>query len=64
MKQNPIETARKRLETAAKEIAAKLGIEIHTVHFSTIEEEDMKPRISARLCYTDTTGEKAVTTRE
>lgn len=63
-KTNPIETARKRLETAAKEIAQKLGIEIHSVHFSTIEEEDLTPRISARLCYTDTTGEQVITKRE
>lgn len=59
-----IETARKKLLSAAKEIAAKYGIEIHSVHFSTIKEEDMEPRLQARLCYTDTTGDQVTTTRE
>lgn len=60
-----IETARKKLLSAAKEIAEKYGIEIHTIHFSTVKDtEDTPPRLAARLCYTDTTGEQVTTTRE
>lgn len=64
-KTNPIETARKKLLSVAKEITDKLGIEIHTVHFAIVKDsQDTPPRLSARLCYTDTSGDQVTTTRE
>lgn len=64
-KTNAVEIARKRLENTAYEVAAKYGLEIHSVHFSvTTTEDDPKPHIQARLCYTDTNDEQVTTTRE
>ncbi len=64
-KTNAVEIARKRLENTAYEIDAKYGIEIHSVHFTVVtSEDDPKPHISARLCYTDTRDEQVSTTRE
>lgn len=60
-----VEIARKRLENAAYEIAAKYGLEIHSVHFSVVtSENDPKPHIQARMCYTDTHDEQVSTIRE
>lgn len=62
---NAVEIARKRLENVAYEVAAKYGLEIHSVHFSvSTTEDDPKPHIQARLCYTDTNDEQVTTTRE
>lgn len=64
-KTNAVEIARKRLENIAYEVAAKYGLEIHSVHFSvTTTGDDPKPHIQARLCYTDTKDEQVSTTRE
>lgn len=60
-----VEIARKRLENTAYEVAAKYGLELHSVHFSvTSTEADPKPHITARLCYTDTRDEQVTTIRE
>lgn len=60
-----VEIARKRLENTAYEVAAKYGLELHSVHFTvTTTEDDPKPHITARLCYTDTRDEQVTTTRE
>lgn len=60
-----VEIARKRLENTAYEVAAKYGLELHSVHFSaTTTEDDPKPHIAARLCYTDTRDEQVTTIRE
>lgn len=60
-----VEIARKRLENTAYEIAAKYGLELHSVHFAvTTTEDDPKPHITARLCYTDTRDEQVTTIRE
>lgn len=60
-----VEIARKRLENAAYEIAAKYGLEIHSVHFSAVtSEDDPNHHIQARMCYTDTRDEQVSTTRE
>lgn len=60
-----VEIARKRLENVAYEIAAKYGLEIHSVHFSSAaSEDDPKPHLQARMCYTDTRDEQVSTTRE
>jgi hypothetical protein len=60
-----VEIARKRLENTAYEVAAKYGLELHSVHFSvTSTEDDPNPHISARLCYTDTRDEQVTTIRE
>lgn len=60
-----VEITRKRLENVAYEIAAKYGLEIHSVHFSAItSEDDHKPHIQVRMCYTDTYAEQISITRE
>lgn len=60
-----VEIARKKLENVAYEIAAKYGLEIHSVHFSAVtSEDDPKPHIQARMCYTNTQDEQVSTTRE
>ncbi len=42
------------VELTAYEVAARYGIEIHTVHFSVVStEENPKPHISARLSYSE-----------
>lgn len=51
---NSVEVARKKFEATAYEVAARYGIEIHTVHFSVVStEENPKPHISARLSYSE-----------
>jgi hypothetical protein len=63
--QHAVEIARKKLAATAYEIAAKYGVEIHSVHFSVVtSEDDPKPHVSARMCYTDTSDEQVTTVRE
>ncbi len=60
-----VEIARKKLASIASEMAAKYGLELHSVHFSAIPSEDgTQATTSARMCYTDTRDEQVSTTRE